>query len=250
MRKPTFQDIETIGHVIEENERYRHYHYPEMPIRYDSNFIEFKQMPLLEEFKQAETFLKEFHLKHNQNHLKFEFPENEKPGPELQKYFDDSEYETGFLELYAIEPKDFPAQQENSDIRVVEVTEDNLDAFITLQYEADKENGETFANEKVKLNQKQFAEDQNMKVIAYYKEEPAGTMNVIMTDEFVEIDDLAVHESLRRKGIGGRLQQFVMNRFPDQMIILVADGEDTPREMYQRQNYQYLGFKYEVQRVD
>ncbi|MFD1360787.1 hypothetical protein [Lentibacillus salinarum] len=97
------------------------------------------------------------------------------------------------MELYAIEPKDFPAQKENQDIRVAEVTEDSLDDFINLQYETDKANGETFANEKVKLNKKQFAEDKNnMKVIGYYKGEPAGTMNVIVSEEVVEIDDLAV----------------------------------------------------------
>jgi hypothetical protein len=32
-------------------------------------------------------------------------------------------------------------------------------------------------------------------------------------------------------------------------VILVADGEDTPRLMYQKQNYHCLGFRYEVQKV-
>ncbi|TFJ91302.1 GNAT family N-acetyltransferase [Lentibacillus salicampi] len=250
MKKPTFQDIETIGYVIEENDQYRHYHYPEMLIRYDSNFIEFKQMPSLGDFKQAEELLKELHLQYNQTHLKFEFPENEKPGPVLQEYFEDHSYDIGFTELYAIQPKEFPVQQQNPDIRVSEVTDSHLNDFINLQYETDKENGETFANEKVKLNKKQFVDDQYMKVIAYYKGEPAGTMNVILSGEIVEIDDLAVRKSHQRKGIGGHLQQFVMDKYPGQTIILVADGEDTPREMYQRQNYQYFGFKYEVQRID
>ncbi|SFE28619.1 Acetyltransferase (GNAT) domain-containing protein [Lentibacillus persicus] len=250
MKKPTFQNIETIGHVIEANALYRHYHYPEMLIRYDSNFIDFKQMPSLEEFKQTEALLQQFHKQHNQTHLKFEFPENEKPGPGLVKFLDDNGYDVGFTELYAIRPEDFPALTNNPDIQVKEVTGDNLDDYIRLQYENDKQNGEIFANEKINLNKKQFDDDDNMKVIAYCQRQPAGTMNVILSDDFVEIDDLAVSESLQRKGIGGRLQQFVMSKFYDRMIILVADGEDTPREMYQRQNYQYLGFKYEALRID
>ncbi|WP_010529634.1 GNAT family N-acetyltransferase [Lentibacillus jeotgali] len=250
MKKPTFRDIEIIGGVIAENEQYRHYHYPEMLIRYDSNFIDFKLMPSLAEFQQTEIFLKEFHQKYNQTHLKFEFPENEKTGPGLQKYFEDNGYDIGFMELYAIQPNDFPFQQVNTEIRVEEVTEHNYNDFISLQYETDRQNGESFANEKVKLSQKQFADKNNMKVIAYYQGEPAGTMNVILSDEFVEIDDLAVQEELQRKGIGGSLQRFVMDRFYDRTVILVADGQDTAREMYQRQNYQYLGFKYEVQRID
>ncbi|GGJ93683.1 hypothetical protein GCM10007063_15280 [Lentibacillus kapialis] len=156
----------------------------------------------------------------------------------------------GFIELYAIEPSDFPVQQDNPDIRVEEVFEPNLNDFINLQYETDKQNGETFANEKVHLNQKQFNDKNNIKVLAYYKGNPAGTMNVIVSDSIVEIDDLNVRETMQRRGIGGQLQRFVMDKFQDRIIILVADGEDTAREMYQRQHYQYLGFKYEVLRID
>lgn len=40
-----------------------------------------------------------------------------------------------------------------------------------------------------------------------------------------------------------------MESFPEKTVILVADGEDTPREMYKKQNYQYHGFRYETQKV-
>lgn len=40
-----------------------------------------------------------------------------------------------------------------------------------------------------------------------------------------------------------------MNQFFDKTVILVADGEDTPREMYRKQHYQYLGFKYVVMKI-
>ncbi|MFD1360788.1 DUF5613 domain-containing protein [Lentibacillus salinarum] len=53
-------------------------------------------MSSLEEFKQSEANLKKFHQKYNQAHLKFEFPDNKKPNPGLQKYFDDNGYDTGF----------------------------------------------------------------------------------------------------------------------------------------------------------
>ncbi len=130
------------------------------------------------------------------------------------------------------------------------MTERNLNDFIDLQYETDKQNGETFAEGKVDLNRQQFEDEKFIKVLAYYGGAPAGTMNVIVSDKFVEIDDLAVQEVFRRKGIGSQLQQFVMDRFPDHTVILVADGEDTPKEMYQRQRYKCAGFKYEVQRID
>ncbi|WP_264196134.1 hypothetical protein [Metabacillus niabensis] len=40
-----------------------------------------------------------------------------------------------------------------------------------------------------------------------------------------------------------------MESFPEKIVILVADGEDAPREMYKKQNYNYHGFIYETQKV-
>ena len=88
-----------------------------------------------------------------------------------------------------------------------------------------------------------------MQIMAYYQGLPAGAVDVIIAEETAEIDGLSVKEAFQKKGIGSRLQRFVMDTFADKTIILVADGEDTPREMYQKQNYQYLGFQYEIQKV-
>lgn len=40
-----------------------------------------------------------------------------------------------------------------------------------------------------------------------------------------------------------------MDSFPKRVVVLVADGEDTPKEMYKKQNYQYYGLKYEAQKI-
>ncbi|MFD1851732.1 GNAT family N-acetyltransferase [Oceanobacillus bengalensis] len=247
--KITFEDIYTIGHVIAENELYRHIHYPEMLTRYDSNFIAFKRMPSLDAFVETVGFLRDFHLRNGQKHVKFYFPENEKLGTTLVDYLKKHNYETGFLELYAINPRDFPTLEINPDIVVQSVTEDTMKGYIDLQYKIDLQFGENFAKQKVDLNKKHFKDPAILQVIAFYKGEPAGCLDVIITADTVEIDGLEVLEMFRNKGIGSRLQRFVMERFPDKRVILVADGEDTPREMYQKQNYQFLGFQYEVQKI-
>ncbi|MRG87462.1 GNAT family N-acetyltransferase [Salinibacillus xinjiangensis] len=250
MDKLTFEHIQTIGNVVNENELYKHYHYPEMLIRYDSNFIEFKRMPTISELLATEDFLIKYHKQYNQHHVKFVFPDNQKPDPEIMQYFAANKYDVGFLELYAIQPKSFPQISHRLDIEVSEVTDANLSEFLKLQYELDSEHGEKFAKEKVKLNKQQFEDESVMQVLAYYKGAPAGTMNVIVSEDFVEIDNLSVVDSLQRKGIGSRLQRFVMDQFPNETIILVAEGDDTPREMYQKQNYQYSGFQYEAIKIE
>nr|WP_262481838.1 GNAT family N-acetyltransferase [Bacillus sp. CH30_1T] len=99
------------------------------------------------------------------------------------------------------------------------------------------------------MHKRNFQNPRLMQLLAFYMGTPAGSVDVIVEDETAEIDGLVVHESFQKKGIASRLQQFVMRQFADKTVILVADGEDTPRLMYQKQNYRCLGFRYEVQKV-
>ncbi|WP_099156847.1 GNAT family N-acetyltransferase [Virgibacillus ndiopensis] len=249
MENITFRNIHNLGQVVIENDQYKHIHYPDMLIRYDSNYIEFKRTPSVAEFRDAANYLREFHRKHGQKHVKFTFPENKQPAEELMGYFRDSGYEVGYNELYVIQPDQFPKVNNHPDIEVQAVTDENFDAFILLQYETDLEFGEEFAKQKVDLHKRNFKDRNILQFLALYKRFPAGSVDVIISDNTAEIDGLSVKESFQKKGIGSRLQKSVMDHFPDKTIILVADGEDTPREMYVRQNYQYLGFKYEAQKI-
>lgn len=249
MKQITFEDIFTLGNIVSENAHYKHFHYPEMLIRYDSNFIEFKNLPSLTEFKKVEEYLRDYHLKRGQKHVKFYLPANIKPEGELNAYLTDMGYEMGFLELYAIQPSDFPTVRSNPDIDIQMVTEENLEILINLKYKSDLEFGSEFARQKTDLIKRQFDDPAIRQVLAFYKGSPAGYVDVIISGETVEIDELTVDEMFRNKGIGSRLQKFVMDSFSKKTLILVADGEDTPKEMYKKQNYEYLGFKYEIQKV-
>ena len=249
MKQITFEDIYTLGKVVAENDQYRHYHYPKMLTRYSSNFIEFKTLPSLTKFKEAEDFLREYHLKKGQKHVKFYFPENIKPTGELIVYLNNMGYEIGFLELYAIQPKHFPPVKNNPDIDIQVVTDKNLEVLLNLQFQDDLNYGSEYAKQKVDLIKRQF-EDQNIQqILAFYKGSPAGYVDVIISNETAEIDNLTVNELFRNKGIGSRIQKFIMELFSKKIVILVDDGEDTPREMYKKQNYQYHGIKYEAQKI-
>ncbi len=130
--KITFENINTLGNIVFENKLYKHIHYPEMLVRYDSNFIEFKKMPSLSEFIEAASYLREYHLKNNQRHIKFYFPANEKLATELVDYLNQSGYDIGFLELYAIQPNQFPPMDDRPDIEIQVVSEENLKPFLLI----------------------------------------------------------------------------------------------------------------------
>ncbi|MGX6443635.1 GNAT family N-acetyltransferase [Neobacillus sp. K501] len=246
----TFNDIFIHGHKVAEDSLLKQYHFPEMLTRYDSSFIEYKHYPTLEELKLAESYLRDYHQKHGQKHIKFKFPENERIPLELEYYLNQKGYDIGFLELYAIQPDQFPGVEHNPDIAIQQVTNQTLEAFLELQYQQDLIFGNRFANQKKELNKSIFQNPRIIQLMALYQGEPAGAVDLILSRKMVEIDNLGVLPSLQKKGIGSRIQKWVMDTFDDKTVILVADGQDTPRDMYQKQNYQCVAYQYYTQVVE
>lgn len=241
----SFKDIETDGKILNETNRYIHYQTLDKRIQYDSNKIVYKQMPDLDTFKYDEKMLKEVHQKNDQPFLKFVFLENETLSTELRDYLKAQGYETGWLELYVNDDKDFESD-ENKDIEVVQTTEENIVDFLNVSYEQDIAYGKDYAELKVELNKAQLHTDNPIQVLSYYKGKPAGLLLIWMNEQYVELDSFAVREAYRRLGIGTKMQHFVAQIAKDKPIILVADGEDTAKEMYKRQGYIYSGFQYET----
>jgi GNAT superfamily N-acetyltransferase len=250
MKLITFDDIHNHGRIIEENEIYKHYQYEEFLQRYDSNFIEFKKMPSFSKFLEVKDFLKKFHTERNQKHLRFKFPANMKLTSEIEAYLRQEGYEIGFLELYAIEPSQFPAVGKNLLIDVQAVNEENFEAYLLKEYNHDVTLGVEYAKQKAEHHKRCFKDPSIMQVAGFFEGELVASVIVHVEESTVEIDDLVVNESYQKRGIGFRLQRFVMDTFPEKTIILVADGEDTPRDMYQKQGYRYLGFMYHAQKVE
>lgn len=245
----TFKNIFYRGRVVFEDELIRHYHTAELLVYYDGNFLQFKRMPRIDEWLRAFEYLREFHVKNGQSHVKFLFPENESIPEELLHTMKSSGFDIGFVELYAIVPSDFPVVPVNPRINIQKVTEENWHDFAQLNFEVDSKFGESFAKGKKAMHERNLMDERFLQLIAYYDNKPAGTVDVIIGKNTAEIDGLVVLDSYQKKGIGTKLQQFVMNELSDKTVILVADGEDTPKEMYKKQNYQYLGKKYEAVKV-
>ena len=62
----------------------------------------------------------------------------------------------------------------------------------------------------------------------------------------MEIDGLGVMEQYRHNAIGSSIQSHVGKLAKTNPVILVADGEDTAKDMYIKQGYTYLGFRYQI----
>lgn len=246
MNNISYKHIYESGKIVKQTPQWIHIHNPEMLLQYDSNYIEFLSMPTKEEFSEAEAYLQNFHQKTGQNHLKFVFPENEMLTKDLiEELVSKKQYDIGFTELYAIKPTQFPSIKTDPDILIQKVETENFEDFLKLEYKQDIEYGEAFAKGKRNAYQQNQKDDSVIQVIAYYKGQPAGALETILAEYTAEIDGLFVLEEFQRKGIATRLQKFVMDCCSDKTVILLADGDDTPKEMYKKQNYTFQGFQYE-----
>ena len=223
----------------------KHFYDAALPSRYGSNFMMFKHMPSLDVFKHYEQQQKTFHTQHNMTHLRFLFPENETFATDVLQYITKQHYDVGSLELYAMLPIEFHGRL-NEDVVVQYVDDTLFDAYLAFQYTIDLEYGEAFASEKQRLFKRQFYEPHVIFVAALLDGVIVGTLTLFETPDTIELDSFVVTHAMQRLGIGSTMQHFVMANHTTQTILLVADGEDTPREMYQKQGYHYCAARHEI----
>ena len=106
--------------------------------------------------------------------------------------------------------------------------------------------GKPFAIESVNNARQTILQKTVKRLVAYVDNEPVGTVDVIITDETIEIDSFGVIEQFQRQGIGSTIQAYIGNLANERPVILVADGEDTAKDMYTKQGYMYQSFVYHI----
>ena len=244
-----FDAIYIESSVEEENEFYRIFYNPETPFMYTNNFLELLYQPSLEEFIIIESHLLDFIDEYELGHLRIVWPEDKGLTPPIIQYVEENGYGIEMLELYTIDPKNFKPSDFPDQISLSLVTEDTFDLFKALNYEEDEKISVEFAQLKEPLYEDKFANPNIHFILASWDDQPVGGVTIIETDATVEIDSLFVKEEWQRKGIGSAIQEFVMDFAKDRKVILEADADDTPREMYRKQGYEYEGFQIALLKV-
>ena len=242
----SFNNIEVFAQVEMESELVKHYFLDELKDRYDSNFIQFLKVPSLQQFKEVEQYLTEFHKAKGQTHVKFTFPQDEEIPNDVCNYVKNEAYAIGNLEMYAISPKEFTYSYTCEEAIVEFVSEGTLPHYLAIHFEDAKQWGESYAAGRKKMLTRDFLEQRKKQIIARIGEQIVGSVDVIVKADTAEIDNFYVLPAFQKRGIGTKIQQFIMDEFADKTIILVADGEDTPRAMYAKQGYTYIGKQYNL----
>lgn len=242
----SFNNLFSLGNVIKENELMVHHHFADFLSLYDGNYITFKEEPSLEEFIQIEEYLTAFHLSKKQNHLKFKFPNKFIFSEEFTTYLDNAKYTIDTLELFVLDKSLFPTVTNTHSIKVKVVEQSDLTNLLDFKFQVNMANGEDYALRNKLLIEELFNTQKMSYLIAYDNGIPAGCLNLIKTSQTLEIDDLYVHEEFRHKKIASLLQQKAIELAKERQVFLLADGNDTPRNMYLNQGYTIVQARYEI----
>jgi len=247
----SFQDIEHSKSVVKETSLYAHHRNEEALFMHIENYVIFHRVPTYAEFVETEAYLKSEHQKQGQDFIKFIWPEDcEIPQP-IISYLGSNDFSLDVLELYAAPPGTFlPTKTETpSDLKVAWVRADNRNAYLEFSTQADLEVSEAFAKQKQPYTRTKFANPNFCPIVAIRSGEAVGSIDLYLKEDSIEIDNFYVAKNHRGKGIGTALQQFVMEHADGKTVLLVADAADTAREMYNRQNYAYVSFRYEFLKI-
>ena len=106
--------------------------------------------------------------------------------------------------------------------------------------------GDDYLQQSTEIIRDQFVDDNKDRIIAYKGTIPVGIMDLIKSEDTIEIDGFGVLPDYQRQGIGEVMQSFVATVANNRTIILVADGEDTAKDMYLKQGYVYISYSYNV----
>lgn len=248
----SFKDIEHSKSIVKETSLYTHHRNEEALFMHIENYVLFHRVPTFAEFVETEAYLKSEHEKYSQDFIKLIWPEDcEIPQP-IISYLGSNDFSLDVLELYAAPPGTFmPTRIDNepSDVKVEWVNAENRNAYLALSAQADKAVSDEFARQKQPYTQAKFSNPAFCPIVAIRSGEAVGSIDLYQKEESLEIDNFYVSMDSRRKGIGTALQQFVMDHADGKTVLLVADAADTAREMYNRQNYTYFSFRYELLKI-
>ncbi|AJP23423.1 TPA: GNAT family N-acetyltransferase [Staphylococcus aureus] len=249
----SMSNIYSGGTIFQNNDDQLIYLTPSFPQRYTSNTWIYKKTPTQEQWLKDLERQHQLHTNQGSNHYAFSFPENEQLDNHWMTMFKDMNFELGIMELYAIESDALANLPRNSDVEIAIVDESHLDAYLKVAYQFSLPFGKDYADAHEEMVREHYQKDVIKRLVAYLNDEPIGVVDVIESENYIEIDGFGVLEQFRHQGIGSTIQSLIgeyaisKNHKP---IILVADGEDTAKDMYAKQGYVYQSFCYQILKED
>ncbi|POA09053.1 GNAT family N-acetyltransferase [Staphylococcus argensis] len=241
------RDIFNDGTIEDQDARRTIYLTSSTPHTFYKNTWVYHEMPDFETWKRDCAEQQRVHQQQGSSHLSFTFPENCELGDTWQDELKQEGFQLGILELYAVEPDTFlelnPAQKK---VQLAQVDHETLEDYIEVYREFSEPFGREYTEESIWELRENYEEEPPSRFVAYFNQQPVGIVDVIFTNSTVELDGFGVLESYQRQGIGRAIQREIARLAEGRTMILVADGEDTAKDMYVKQGYVFLSYTYQA----
>lgn len=249
----SFSNIQSFADILEENDFFTQYYNPDLPERYDSNYILLHYSPTLPEFRVIENIQKEYieYEMTQQKHLKFRWPEDTGFMVDLFGYLDQEQYQIGREELMCALPHSINIGKINSDFKCEIVSKNHFNDFLTLNYKDDLTISQEFADFSEQVYHYQFEQPNTEFLIVMLGNRPVGSLLMHISDDFIEIDHVLTDINYRKQGIASHMIHYVMNIWNknEKSLILVADAEDTPKRFYENLGFTTISSQISIEKV-
>ena len=113
-----------------------------------------------------------------------------------------------------------------------------MNRYLKFQYKIDIElSNEEWAEHNQTLLYENIRSESIKQLVAKDGEKIIGSANIIVKNNFFEIDNLYIAPEYRNRGIAKHIINFAINNERKENVILVVDANDTPKYMYENMGF-------------
>lgn len=225
--------------VYRETTRFKHFKNPVTSERYFSNYLSYKRMPSLSELEADLAYLAQEQAGYVSNYAFLFFAEKGEWSPEIRNFLEREGFETAKHLIFTNSVDQIQLRfSDLGDIRILELDDSYLDAYLAYKYQAYLEYGQAYANQMRADNEANLLSNGSKIFLALDGERIIGDVTAWFFGDYVEVDDFSVQEAYRGRGIGSALQRAALAG--QKKVILIAEEEN--RAMYQHQGYEEVSW--------
>ena len=231
--------LEAGEHVYRENTRFKHFKNPVTSERYFSNYLSYKRMPSQSELREDLTYLAQEQEAYPTSYAFLFFSEKEEWSPEIRNFLEREGFETAKHLIFTNSVDQIQLRcSDLGGIRILELDDSYLDAFLAYKYQAHLEYGQAYVDQVLADNEANLLSNGSKIYLALDGQRIVGSVTSWFLGDYVEIDDFSVQEAYRGRGIGSALQRAALAG--QKKVILIAEEEN--RAMYQHQGYEEISW--------
>lgn len=240
----SFINIHTKSKIVLETDKYFIRRRIKSKLSYSDNYLEIKEIPTTElEIDYYISACRNYFRDNGVNFVHLALPENKQLSKKIVKYLTKQNYNEIIFSLYVLNVQDYELVVEKN-IHIGELEKQDYDQYMKLTYKIDLELANLeWAEHNKNSHYENIRNDDIVQLVVKDNGNIVASVNLIMDDDYLEIDSLYVVEKYRRRGIATQLIDYIINNYNKKQIILVADSEDTPKYLYEGIGFKEVGEK-------